>query len=64
MTAAVDSPVLIVCAVICSTTAAPLPDVLLQEEMSALPETKVIIFYDIPSTVPGKAWSPNTWKTR
>ncbi|KZT69520.1 hypothetical protein DAEQUDRAFT_756893 [Daedalea quercina L-15889] len=29
-----------------------------------LPETDVIIFYDIPSIVPGKAWSPNTWKTR
>lgn len=24
----------------------------------------MIIFYDIPSTVPGKAWSCNTWKTR
>ncbi|KAF8965877.1 hypothetical protein BDZ97DRAFT_1658354 [Flammula alnicola] len=23
-----------------------------------------IIFYDIPSTVPGIAWSPNTWKVR
>ncbi|KAF8965876.1 hypothetical protein BDZ97DRAFT_1810125 [Flammula alnicola] len=23
-----------------------------------------IIFYDIPSTRPGNAWSPNTWKTR
>ncbi|KAJ7214203.1 hypothetical protein C8J57DRAFT_1483276 [Mycena rebaudengoi] len=23
-----------------------------------------IILYDIPSTLPGKAWSPNTWKTR
>ncbi|KZT63925.1 hypothetical protein DAEQUDRAFT_718875 [Daedalea quercina L-15889] len=29
-----------------------------------LPETDVIIFYDIPSVFPGKAWSPNTWKTR
>ena len=32
--------------------------------MSALPDTDIIIFYDIPSTLPGKAWSPNTWKTR
>ncbi|KAF8798616.1 hypothetical protein BYT27DRAFT_7177613 [Phlegmacium glaucopus] len=24
----------------------------------------MIIFYDIPSLVPGKAWSPNTWKAR
>ncbi|KAJ6611737.1 hypothetical protein B0H10DRAFT_1882561 [Mycena sp. CBHHK59/15] len=23
-----------------------------------------IILYDIPSTLPGKAWSPSTWKTR
>ncbi|KAJ7704786.1 hypothetical protein B0H17DRAFT_1038560 [Mycena rosella] len=23
-----------------------------------------IVFYDIPSTLPSKAWSPNTWKTR
>ncbi|KAF9218950.1 hypothetical protein BS17DRAFT_770328 [Gyrodon lividus] len=23
-----------------------------------------IIFYDIPSSFPGNAWSPNTWKTR
>ncbi|KAH7920412.1 hypothetical protein BV22DRAFT_1073973 [Leucogyrophana mollusca] len=23
-----------------------------------------IIFYDIPSKLPGSAWSPNTWKTR
>ncbi|KAJ7121542.1 hypothetical protein C8R44DRAFT_831646 [Mycena epipterygia] len=23
-----------------------------------------IVFYDIPSTIPHKAWSPNTWKTR
>ncbi|KJA18771.1 hypothetical protein HYPSUDRAFT_917542 [Hypholoma sublateritium FD-334 SS-4] len=23
-----------------------------------------IIFYDIPSTLPGNAWSPNTWKAR
>ncbi|KAF9531528.1 hypothetical protein CPB83DRAFT_849185 [Crepidotus variabilis] len=23
-----------------------------------------IIFYDIPSKLPGNAWSPNTWKTR
>ncbi|KAG0709315.1 hypothetical protein DFH29DRAFT_986687 [Suillus ampliporus] len=23
-----------------------------------------IIFYDIPSTLSGNAWSPNTWKTR
>ncbi|CAA7266718.1 unnamed protein product [Cyclocybe aegerita] len=23
-----------------------------------------IIFYDIPSTLPDNAWSPNTWKTR
>ncbi|RDB16096.1 Glutathione S-transferase-like protein ustS [Hypsizygus marmoreus] len=26
--------------------------------------SNVITFYDIPSTLPGKAWSPNTWKTR
>lgn len=32
--------------------------------MSTLPDTDLIIFYDIPSAVPGKAWSPNTWKTR
>jgi len=25
---------------------------------------QTIILYDIPSNVPGKAWSPNTWKTR
>lgn len=24
----------------------------------------VIILYDIPSTLPGKCWSPNVWKTR
>ncbi|KAF8990472.1 hypothetical protein BDQ17DRAFT_1402009 [Cyathus striatus] len=24
----------------------------------------MITFYDIPSTLPGKAWSPNTWKIR
>ncbi|KAF9039154.1 hypothetical protein BJ165DRAFT_1352265 [Panaeolus papilionaceus] len=24
----------------------------------------MIIFYDIPSTLPGSAWTPNTWKTR
>jgi len=30
----------------------------------ALPDTDRITFYDIPSTVPGSAWSPNTWKTR
>lgn len=29
-----------------------------------LPDTDVIIFYDIPGNVEGKAWSPNTWKTR
>ncbi|KAH9930239.1 uncharacterized protein B0H18DRAFT_873330 [Fomitopsis serialis] len=29
-----------------------------------LPDTDSIIFYDIPSSVPGSAWSPNTWKTR
>ncbi|KAF7364577.1 Glutathione S-transferase-like protein ustS [Mycena venus] len=23
-----------------------------------------IVFYDIPSSLPDKAWSPNTWKTR
>ena len=23
-----------------------------------------IVFYDIPNTTPGCAWSPNTWKTR
>lgn len=32
--------------------------------MSTLPQTDVIIFYDISSLAPGKAWSPNTWKTR
>ncbi|KAJ7704839.1 hypothetical protein B0H17DRAFT_1326369 [Mycena rosella] len=26
--------------------------------------TPPIVFYDIPSTLPNKAWSPNTWKTR
>ncbi|KAJ7065898.1 hypothetical protein B0H15DRAFT_1028091 [Mycena belliarum] len=26
--------------------------------------TQPIIFYDIPSTAPGCAWSPNTWKIR
>ncbi|RDB26472.1 Glutathione S-transferase-like protein ustS [Hypsizygus marmoreus] len=26
--------------------------------------SNVITFYDIPSTLPGKAWSANTWKTR
>ncbi|KAF9240703.1 hypothetical protein BU15DRAFT_61367 [Melanogaster broomeanus] len=26
--------------------------------------TSPIIFYDIPSSLPGNAWSPNTWKTR
>ncbi|TFK67434.1 hypothetical protein BDN72DRAFT_798951 [Pluteus cervinus] len=25
---------------------------------------KPIIFYDIPSTLPGNVWSPNTWKAR
>ncbi|KAI0725636.1 hypothetical protein C8Q72DRAFT_749831, partial [Fomitopsis betulina] len=24
----------------------------------------VIILYDIPSSLPHNAWSPNTWKTR
>ncbi|KAJ7263877.1 hypothetical protein C8J57DRAFT_1333079 [Mycena rebaudengoi] len=24
----------------------------------------ILTFYDIPSTQPGNAWSPNTWKTR
>ncbi|KAJ7263876.1 hypothetical protein C8J57DRAFT_1070260 [Mycena rebaudengoi] len=24
----------------------------------------ILTFYDIPSTLPDKAWSPNTWKTR
>ncbi|KAJ6608977.1 hypothetical protein B0H10DRAFT_2065911 [Mycena sp. CBHHK59/15] len=24
----------------------------------------LIVFYDIPSKLPDKAWSPNTWKTR
>ncbi|KAF9464055.1 hypothetical protein BDZ94DRAFT_1257439 [Collybia nuda] len=24
----------------------------------------MITFYDIPSTIPGQAWSPNTWKAR
>jgi glutathione S-transferase len=24
----------------------------------------MIVFYDIPSILPGKAWSPNTWKVR
>ncbi|EPS93571.1 hypothetical protein FOMPIDRAFT_1135907 [Fomitopsis schrenkii] len=32
--------------------------------MSALPDTDVIILYDIPSSLPHNAWSPNTWKTR
>lgn len=32
--------------------------------MATLPETDIIIFYDIPSSVPDKVWSPNTWKTR
>ncbi|KAF8878319.1 hypothetical protein BD779DRAFT_1554828 [Infundibulicybe gibba] len=27
-------------------------------------DTNAIIFYDIPSMIPGNAWSPNTWKTR
>ncbi|KAG6908593.1 hypothetical protein DXG01_003996 [Tephrocybe rancida] len=26
--------------------------------------TQPIKFYDIPSTIPGKSWSPNIWKTR
>ncbi|KAJ7483558.1 hypothetical protein FB451DRAFT_1234964 [Mycena latifolia] len=26
--------------------------------------TPPIVFYDIPSTLPNKCWSPNTWKTR
>jgi len=26
--------------------------------------SSVITLYDIPSTLPGKAWSPNVWKTR
>ncbi|KAF9531525.1 hypothetical protein CPB83DRAFT_786941 [Crepidotus variabilis] len=26
--------------------------------------TMAIIFYDIPSKLPGCAWSPNTWKIR
>lgn len=25
---------------------------------------EMIILYDIPSTIPGQAWSPNPWKTR
>ncbi|EED86073.1 predicted protein [Postia placenta Mad-698-R] len=29
-----------------------------------MPSSQVIILYDFPSTVPGKACSPNTWKTR
>lgn len=29
-----------------------------------VPDTDAIIFYDIPGNVEGKAWSPNTWKTR
>ena len=29
-----------------------------------LPDSDVIVFYDIPSSLPHKAWSPNTWKTR
>ncbi|KAH9914342.1 uncharacterized protein B0H18DRAFT_136808 [Fomitopsis serialis] len=32
--------------------------------MGALPDTDVIVFYDIPSDTPSKAWSPSTWKTR
>ncbi|KAF8878310.1 hypothetical protein BD779DRAFT_1554797 [Infundibulicybe gibba] len=27
-------------------------------------DTNVITFYDIPSTIPGNAWSPNTWRIR
>ncbi|KAG6832842.1 hypothetical protein H0H87_000196 [Tephrocybe sp. NHM501043] len=26
--------------------------------------SNTIVLYDIPSTVPGSAWSPNVWKTR
>ncbi|KAH9832091.1 uncharacterized protein C8Q71DRAFT_281379 [Rhodofomes roseus] len=32
--------------------------------MATLPDTDVILFYDIPSSTPSTAWSPNTWKTR
>ncbi|KZT11967.1 uncharacterized protein LAESUDRAFT_670156 [Laetiporus sulphureus 93-53] len=30
----------------------------------AVSSSEAIIFYDLLSTAPGKAWSPNTWKTR
>ncbi|KAL0569596.1 hypothetical protein V5O48_012369 [Marasmius crinis-equi] len=29
-----------------------------------MPPQNIIEFYDIPSKLPGIAWSPNTWKTR
>ncbi|KAF9263002.1 hypothetical protein L218DRAFT_987989 [Marasmius fiardii PR-910] len=29
-----------------------------------MPQDNILEFYDIPSTLPGVAWSPNTWKTR
>ncbi|KAH9832522.1 uncharacterized protein C8Q71DRAFT_776835 [Rhodofomes roseus] len=29
-----------------------------------LPDTDKLVFYDIRNSVPGCAWSPNTWKTR
>ncbi|KAJ7505487.1 glutathione S-transferase [Mycena galericulata] len=32
--------------------------------MSTPASNEPIIFYDIPSTAPGCAWSPNTWKVR
>ena len=32
--------------------------------MASLPSDSVIVFYDIPSKVPGCAWSSNTFKTR
>ncbi|KAJ6530958.1 hypothetical protein DFH09DRAFT_1183768 [Mycena vulgaris] len=32
--------------------------------LSATTSMPPIVFYDIPSTLPNKAWSPNTWKIR
>ncbi|KAJ7159108.1 hypothetical protein C8R43DRAFT_994922 [Mycena crocata] len=32
--------------------------------MSTSPKRLPLIFYDIPSTAPGCAWTPSTWKTR
>ena len=30
----------------------------------ASPSDSLIVFYDIPSNIPGRVWSPNTLKTR